>query len=88
MSFAPPVFNVNENPRKWRNYLDSEGYVVLTDILNSEQYIQRPGSSGGWACLEREWRFTMGLGNRILCGKLELIAISSHRLKLYLILRN
>lgn len=38
MSFAPPVFNVNENPRKWRNYLDSEGYVVLTDILNSEQY--------------------------------------------------
>ena len=40
MAFEPPTFSITEDPESWQNYLANEGYVVLTDILSSEEQVQ------------------------------------------------
>ena len=37
MTFAPPVFRVNDDSSSWIDYLDTNGYVVLTDILSKSE---------------------------------------------------
>ena len=40
MTFRPPTFSITDNPTCWKNYLANEGYVVITDILSSEEQIE------------------------------------------------
>ena len=40
MAFEPPTFSITGDPEAWKNYLANEGYVVLTDILSSEEQVQ------------------------------------------------